>query len=274
MKLAFSSLGCPDFSFEQAIRAAVDYGYQAIGIRMLEGTTDLLGLPDFATGRAKSRARLKDSGIELLSVSTGVRFTSPIESERNKQLEEAKRYIDLAAELSSPFVRIFGGPITPEMDRDFTLANIEAGFREAAQHAIEQGVTVLLETHDSFSTGKSAREMLDRIDHPGAGLIWDILHSFRFGDTFAETVSTTRKYIRHVHIKDSSKFDQNGFDLKLCGEGRLPIAEALRLLDSIGYDGYYEFEWERGWHRELVTEDIAFPHFIRYIAELRKSLDA
>lgn len=240
---------------------------------MVEGTTDLLGLPDFSTRLSGTRELLAESGIGVLSVSTGIRFTSELESERAAQLDQARRHIDLAAELGSPYVRIFGGPIEPEMDRKATMANIEHGFRLAAEHARERGVTVLLETHDTFATGRASKELIERINHRSVGLIWDILHSYRCGETFEQTLSAIGVHVRHVHLKDSSDFDENRFDLKLCGEGRLPIPEALRLLDSIGYDGYYEFEWERGWHPQIEPPEVALPHFVRYITGLRQSLD-
>lgn len=273
MKLAFSSLGCPDYSFEQIVRAAVEYGYQGVSIRTVQGTTDLLSLPEFSTGLQATRSLLGDNGVVLLCVSTGVRFTSPKEAERSAQLDGAKRLIDLAAELASPYVRIFGGPVTAELDREATMANIADGFYRAAEHAKTQGVTVLLETHDTFATGKAARALVDRINHPSVGLIWDILHSLRSGESFEETVGLISADIHNVHLKDSADFDANHFDIKLCGEGKVPIAKALRLLDSVGYNGYYEFEWEKGWHPEIPTADVAFPHFVRYISELRRNID-
>lgn len=272
MRLAFSSLGCPDYTFDQIVAAASRHGYQGFSVRTVAGTTDLLSLPEFSSDVASTRRKLSDAGLELLCVSTGVRFTSESASERQSQLSEAKGYIDLAAELGSPFVRIFGGPIKPEMDRGVTMANVERGFRASAEHAATRGVDVLLETHDTFATGRASRDLLDRIGHPRAGAIWDILHSLRYGEQFSETVSLLGPHIKNVHLKDSSDYDENHFDIKLCGEGTVPIRESLRLLDGIGYEGFYEFEWEKGWHPEIPTAEVAFPHFVTFIHELRSSL--
>ncbi|HUX52175.1 MAG TPA: sugar phosphate isomerase/epimerase family protein [Spirochaetia bacterium] len=274
MKLAFSSLGCPEYTFEQMIAAAEQFGFQGVSIRTAEGTTDLLGLPDFSARLPESRARLRDTGVELLCVSTGVRFASELRQEREDQLDEARRYIDLALELSAPFVRIFGGPVEPTPDYERTMNYVVEGFRSATDYAGPLGVEVLVETHDTFAKGSSTRDILNRVGREAVGVIWDILHSLRNGESFRDTVAELGTDVRNVHLKDSSDFDSRHFDVTLCGEGRVPIRDALMLLDASGYSGYYEFEWEKAWNPGIPPASVAFPHFVRYITDLRRSLDA
>ncbi len=210
----------------------------------------------------------------MVCVSSGVRFTAPEAEERRKQLETAKRYVDMAVALESSFIRIFAGPIKPEMDRESTMERIVEGFRATGEYARSRGVTALLETHDTFSTGKSVRGLLDRVDEAGIGVVWDILHSYRFGESFEETWRQVGDRVRNVHLKDSMKFDAAGFDIRLCGEGVIPIPEAVSLLMRNGYDGFYEFEWEKGWHPEIPTAEVAFPHYVRYMEKLAGELGA
>jgi hypothetical protein len=35
-------------------------------------------------------------------------------------------------------------------------------------------------------------------------------------------------------------------------------------LAAIGFDGFVSFEWEKLWHPELATPEIALPHFIKW----------
>ena len=45
MKLAFSTLGCPNWSVEQVVEAAVQLGYDGVEVRGLRGNLDLATMP-------------------------------------------------------------------------------------------------------------------------------------------------------------------------------------------------------------------------------------
>ena len=40
------------------------------------------------------------------------------------------------------------------------------------------------------------------------------------------------------------------------------------VLRNADFDGFVNFEWEKGWHPEIEEPDFAMPHFARYMAEL------
>ena len=46
MKLAFSTLGCPEWDLETVIGAARKFGYEGIELRALAGSLDLLSRAD------------------------------------------------------------------------------------------------------------------------------------------------------------------------------------------------------------------------------------
>ncbi len=46
-KIAFSTLACPDWDFEQIVTAGMRYGYDGVEIRQVGGETDLLTVPAF-----------------------------------------------------------------------------------------------------------------------------------------------------------------------------------------------------------------------------------
>lgn len=266
MQLAFSSLGCPNYTVDKLIDAAVRYGYSGVSIRTIEGQSLLTELEVFSPASiTATREKFAKAGIHVVCVSSGVRFTSPDPSERSAQLAVAKRYIDIAESLGSPYVRIFGGPFPPGRPQQDVLPDIFDGFRAACDYASRKKVSVLLETHDSFSRGRDAAELVRQIGAGNLFIIWDILHSLRFGESFEETLQYISPYLRHVHIKDSLNFDQNGFDIALLGKGRIPLAAAVRLLIDGGYTGLLEFEWEKGWHPDIPEPEIAFPHGAGYL---------
>ena len=53
MKLAFSTLGCPEWDLDTIIRAARKYGYDGIELRALAGSLDLLSSAELTTVRRR-----------------------------------------------------------------------------------------------------------------------------------------------------------------------------------------------------------------------------
>ena len=47
MKLAFSTLGCPDWNVDQIVEAARRLRYDGVELRAVSGTLDLLTRPEF-----------------------------------------------------------------------------------------------------------------------------------------------------------------------------------------------------------------------------------
>jgi hypothetical protein len=54
MKLAFSTLGCPDRDLNHSAAAALRFGYSGIEPRALRRELDLLSLPDFIAAARES----------------------------------------------------------------------------------------------------------------------------------------------------------------------------------------------------------------------------
>ena len=70
---------------------------------------------------------------------------------RAAQLDEGRRYIDLAQALGVPYVRVFGDKLVPGEPREKTVARIVEGLRTLGAHAKGSGVTVLIESHGDFT---------------------------------------------------------------------------------------------------------------------------
>ena len=57
-----------------------------------------------------------------------------------------------------------------------------------------------------------------------------------------------------------------GFDFALTGEGSVPVMSFIEVLKRARYDGFVNFEWEKGWHPEIPEPEVALPHFARFMA--------
>src|SRR5215218_6681602 len=118
MKLAFSTLGCPDWDLEMIIGEARKFGYQGIELRALAGSLDLLNRPEFSASQlAQTKARFDDEGIEICCVDTSCTFHSPDARERANQVSIALTHAELAAKLGAPLIRVFPDKIQPGAQR-------------------------------------------------------------------------------------------------------------------------------------------------------------
>src|SRR5690349_7725741 len=121
MRLAFSTLGCPNYELEDVLRAAREYGFAGAELRALGGGLELLARPEFAPGAVEgTRRRLEAAGLSVCCVDTSCAFHDPEEGERRRQVELALRHCGLAAALGSPLIRVFPDRIQPGATREET----------------------------------------------------------------------------------------------------------------------------------------------------------
>ena len=262
--LAFSTLACPNWSWEQAVQKAVEYGYQGLELRGVEGEMDLTKAAPFTGNRLPTTKReLSDRGLAIPCLDTSCRFDQ--EASINNNIDEGKRHIDLAAALNAPYIRVFGDRIPDSRSREKIIGQVVEGLLALAQHAEGTSVQVLLESHSDFAYLQNLLDVLRAVHHPQVGVLWDVHHPYRFfSEPLAETYARLKDRIRHVHLKDSVATD-GGVRYCLMGQGDVPLVEVLRLLSSGGYDGWIAFEWEKRWHPEIEEPEVALPDFVRVL---------
>jgi sugar phosphate isomerase/epimerase len=158
--------------------------------------------------------------------------------------------------LGAPVVRVFGGSLPEGMPRADALARSADNLRAFGDAAKAEGVAIVLETHDTFSTGATVAELLALTAHPSVFALWDLHHPYRQGETPEETDGYIGAATRHVHIKDSK--DGN---YTLLGEGDIPLFAMLDLLEKRGYAGVLSLEWEKRWIPGIAPPEVAFPQY-------------
>ena len=130
MKLAFSTLGCPNWELEQIVETAERLGYDGVELRAVGGSLDLLGRPEFMSSNlSTTRSQFEDRNLEICCVDTSCTFHSPDQSERSAQVDIALKHAELAAELRAPLIRIFPDKIQPGATRNETRDYIVESLR-------------------------------------------------------------------------------------------------------------------------------------------------
>ncbi|HYE75354.1 MAG TPA: sugar phosphate isomerase/epimerase family protein [Blastocatellia bacterium] len=266
LPIAFSTLGCPKWDWKTILNHASQHGYAALELRGLLNEMDLPKSPQF-TG-AKLKESLKDLsalGLKISDLGASARLGEADPQKRIVQLDEARRFVDLAHKLNAPYVRVFGGKLEAGQSKDEAIKRISAGFRELHDHAKGSGVALIIESHDEFTDSPSLLKILQGANVSTAALLWDAHHTFAAAnESPAETYKQVGSYTRHTHLKDSRP-GAKGREYVLTGEGDVPVRETVKVLAANNYRGYYCYEWEKRWHPELPEPEVAFPHFAKVI---------
>jgi sugar phosphate isomerase/epimerase len=231
---------------------------------------DLTKVPELAPDRiADAKHALADHGLSVSDLGSSASMHEMDPAKRAAQLDEGRRFIDLAQRLDAPYIRVFGNQYLPGVPRDAMLAHIAGGLRELGDYARERHVTVLIESHGDFTDSPSLLELLQRADSPGVALLWDAHHTFVSGNEEPEhTVAQLGRYIRHTHLKDSVPAQtEGGRRYVLTGTGDVPVRRQVAALKKIGYRGSYSFEWEKRWHPEIEEPEVAFAQYAKVIRE-------
>jgi sugar phosphate isomerase/epimerase len=265
--LGFSTLGCPAWDWMTILDFAAKHGFGSIELRGLEKSMDLTERPEFGAARIeRSRKELADRGLRVSCLGSSARMHETEPAERAAQIAEARRFIDLAATLGAPYVRVFGDRLDATK-REEVMERVSSGLRELGSYAGDRGVIVLIESHGDFVTSPLLSEVLERSASPHVALLWDAHHTYAAGKEDPErTLERLGRYVRHTHLKDSRPGDKDR-QYVLTGEGDVPVKRQVQLLAKRGYAGDYSFEWEKRWHPEIPEPDVAFPHFARVVRE-------
>ena len=266
--LGFSTLGCPTWPWAKILDFAAEQQFASIELRGILENMDLTQVPELAPERlGETKRQLKAHGLSVSCLGASAQMHDLDPAKHAAQLDEARRFIDLAHALSAPYVRVFGNEYVKDVPREQMLAHIGGALRSLGDYAKPKNVTVIIESHGDFTNSPALLEILQRADSPNVALLWDAHHTFVSGKEQPEdTVRQLGRYIRHTHLKDSVPAG-NDRRYVLTGTGDVPVKRQIAALAKIGYRGFYSFEWEKRWHPEIEEPEVAIAQYARTAAE-------
>jgi sugar phosphate isomerase/epimerase len=245
-------------------------GYDGVELRAASGSLDLLSHPEFTARQiGTTRALFKDHGVKICCLDTSCVFHSAQLSDRVEQVELALSYAELAAQLSAPLIRVFPDKIQTGSNREETRNFIAESLRRIAER-LPEGVDVGLETHGDFARAEAAVEILALADHARVKLIWDVANCLNAGDRMSDASRLVAPYLAHVHLRDARPIAGSEHWMPvLAGRGNVSFSETLEALETLNYEGYVSFEWEKYWHPQIEEPEVALPDFINAIRKLQ-----
>jgi len=263
--LAFSTLGCPDWPFEQILKFAVDNNYDGLELRGILKELDLTKCPEFNTPEniRITRSKIEERKLKIVDLGSSCALHHPEGAERQKHLDEGKRFIDLAQRLGCPNVRVFPNELPKDATRTAVKDLIIQGLQYLGDYARNTEVSVLMESHGDAVKTDELKQIMDSAARQNVGLVWDVVNMWSVTKESPLNVYTQLKpYIKHTHIKDA-KMVVNKPQYVLLGKGDTPILQAVDLLYKDGFKGFYSFEWEKLWHPDIADPELALADYSR-----------
>lgn len=263
MKLAFSTVGCPDYNWTEIYSMAKDLGFQGIEMRVTGGEYFSLHARPFKAENIESTlSDLKKRHLEIPCLSSNCSLKYKEKTEEN--IMKLMEYIELAYKLGTPYIRILADEHAKEEGEVDDNHVIEV-LKKLMPFAEVKNVTLLVETNGVYADTSRLKNLLDSVPSDNIGALWDIHHPYRFkNEQPEETIRNLGAYVKYVHVKDSV-MDGDKVSYRLMGEGDIPFEKAWKSLESINYEGYISFEWVRNYAPDLENAGVVFPHFIHYM---------
>ena len=242
-KLCLTSAVAPQWNVKQLVEAAVKYGYA--GVELSAGSGGKHGAELEAKGDQlrEVRKQFSDSGVGIACLGTPISFHAAESEARQKALHDLERYIEAAEILATPYVRIFGGEIPPEIEVAGAADYISDCLAEAASFAEQRSATLLVETFGTFRNSRFLREIIKQVYSPRLQALWNVPETVRGLEPVADTFDSLCDHIHHVHLADYEYFEERTAVAPAeFGEGFVPMAQAIEVLQAGDYNGYLAFD--------------------------------
>lgn len=173
------------------------------------------------------------ANVEVSGTSVGNNFTLPEGEKRNEQIATTKKWIDRAAVLGAPYLRVFAGT-----GREMTQPGLKqlciAALQECADHAGTRGVMLGMENHGGIDAAETL-EILRAVRSPWFALNLDV-GNFQTDDPYAD-LEKCAPYAINVHWKN---------EIKPRGKENEPadFKRLAKILRDANYQGYAALEYE------------------------------
>jgi sugar phosphate isomerase/epimerase len=175
-------------------------------------------------------------GVDISGTAIANDFCLPPGEAREKSLAHTRLWIDHAATMGAPVIRIFAGTV-PQGDSDqAAIERCAAGINESLKYAAQKGVCLALENHGGITTRpEQMLEIIRRVDEsPWFGVNFDG-GNFRSADPYAD-LARIAPYAINVQIKaDIFRGDKRE---------DTDFAKVIGILKDAGYRGYVVLEYE------------------------------
>jgi sugar phosphate isomerase/epimerase len=173
-------------------------------------------------------------GVEISG--TGVRndFANPDEASRKSDIVMIKKWVEAAAKMGIPNIRVFAGTNSHEgFTRDQVFEWMAKDVKECCDYAAKFGVIIAIQNHnDFFKTAADVDRIFTMVDSEWLGQNLDV-GSYRQHDPYEE-IEKNIKYAVTWQIKENVWIDGK--------ETPTDLVKLFKMMKKSGYRGYLPIE--------------------------------
>jgi sugar phosphate isomerase/epimerase len=255
-----------DWDIETIIKNCEATGFEGVELR----TTHKHGVEiSLSKGqRAEVKQRFAASKVRLMSLGTTCEYESPNPATVEKNIEETRRWCELAQDLGCVGVKVRPNGFPKDIPEDKTLDQIGHALARCGDIARDHGVEIWLEVHGpGTQLPSNTHHILSVANHPAVGACWNSNDTDVVDGSVKPSFDLLKPWIRSCHINELSRTlspwgsgvampatNQPGFPQ---WEKPYPWRELFTLLRSIGFDRYTYAEVPES------CEPIRFMHYYR-----------
>jgi sugar phosphate isomerase/epimerase len=175
-------------------------------------------------------------GVQITGTAVGNNFALPKGPQLDAEIAATKTWIDRAAILGAPHIRVFAGAKPKDLSDEDAFANCLAAYQECLDYAAGKGVFLGLENHGGIVAEPAALVRLVRAANgPWAGINFDS-GNFHTEDPYAD-LALIAPYAVNVQLK-----------IEISRQGAPPepadFARIIKILRDANYQGWFTLEYE------------------------------
>jgi len=241
---AFNSATVMNCGWEEELRLWQQFGWRAAEIWFSKMEARL------AQGASYDQLarQMRDAGVQPAGLCAGVISTAYSQPDRNQEYAALARIFDAAQAMNAPSATIIiGGTSGDDLTQEYT-ALVEP-LQHVADMAQARNVKINLEFLGGLpvnGTLGTCIELVNRVNHPAFGLLFDFCHYYVSASHLEELALLQPEKLFMVHVDDSPRLPMEKLrNDQRCipGMGRIPIVYLIRhLRHQMHYEGYFSVE--------------------------------
>ena len=184
--------------------------------------------------RVKQHAFLR--GVTLSGSAVGNTFTHPAGPKRDQEVASVRKWIDRAALMGAPHIRVFAGAMQPGTTAAEARSHCISTMEDIGDYAAKKGVFLGIENHGGIvEDADGLLAIVKAVKNPWVGINLDT-GNFHTPNPF-EDLERCAPYAVNVQYKD---------EMKARGESAKPadMPRVMNLLRKAGYQGFVTLEYE------------------------------
>lgn len=175
-------------------------------------------------------------GLAISGTAIGNNFAQPDGPGLDKEINETKRWIDYAAFLGAPHIRVFAGDARG-LDHASAKRQCIKALENCGEYAASKGVWLGLENHGGIvSEVSDLLDIIRSVSNPWVGVNLDTGNFYGDTDPY-DDMARLAPYAVNVQLK---------VDVNRRGKGKEPtdLARVIKILTDANYQGYVALEYE------------------------------